>query len=684
MEKQAVAVIGAGTMGSGIAQKIAQEGIPVVLVDSAAAAMERGRRLVTEALDQAIARRILDAAAAAATVARITFTTDLARAAECGLCIEAVFEDIDVKRGVFAALDAACGPDTILASNTSSLSVGDLAAMTNRPDRVIGLHYFYHPAKNRLVEIVPTDTTSGQTIARAAALQDAIGKTAIRSADRPGFIVNRFFVPWLNEAVRLLAEGTASIPDIEAAAKAAFGIGMGPFELMNVTGVPIALHAAGTLGRKLGPLYAPAPRLAQQAAAGAPWPLDGAEDPARAGVVVDHLEGAVFFIAASLVAEGVASMEDTDIGARVGLRWPAGPFERMNRRGTRAAARLAAAFAERWSLPLPGALADIASAPGAGAPFRFQRVRLDVDDGGIASITINRPDALNALDEEVVAQLGERVDEALARADVRGIVLRGAGKAFVAGADLKFFVDRMAEQNYARIEAFARAGQRVLHKLDHSPKPVVAVLDGLALGGGTELALAADAIVATDRGSLGFPETGIGIYPGLGGTQRTTRRVGVGLTRWLVLTGQTVDAKTALEIGLIDRVVDRAALADTVRALALGGPAPPRAVPAAPPASARYRGLADFFTCVSVDDLLAGRADTGADADAVRAAKQVKAKAPIAARLAARIIDEGAALPLDEALELENHHAREVFASADAREGMAALLARRRPAFSGA
>lgn len=674
-----IAVIGAGTMGSGIAQKIAQEGFRVVVVDMADAPLERGRGLITKTLSEAVARKILNQAHADATLGRLTFTTDFERASDAEIVIEAVFEDLEVKRQVFGRLDAVCRPDTILASNTSSLHVRDLAAMTRRPDRVVGLHYFYHPAKNRLVEVVPTAATSKDTVARATALQDAIGKTSIRCADAPGFVVNRFFVPWLNEAVRLLGDGVADVATVEAAARQRFEIGMGPFELMNVTGVPITLHAAAGLAHELGPFYAPDPRLRAQVDSAGPWKIDGAPDTSRFDAVADRLDGAVGLSAASLVAEGVGAVEDADIGARVGLRWPKGPFERMNARGTAAAARLAASVAERWSMDLP---ADLRARLSSGAPYRFQRIRLEVTDG-VADIVVNRPDALNALNPDVVRELGEKVDEAIERSDVRGIVLRGAGKAFVAGADIKFFVDRMAEGDLLAIDAFARAGQRVLDRLDRSPKPVVAVLDGLALGGGSELALAADFIVATDRGSLGFPETGIGIYPGLGGTQRTTRRVGVGLCKWLVLAGATVDARTAAEIGLVDRVVARGDLGGTVRALATGALPPER--PVLPPdrVPPKWRALSDFFAGAQADDLLGGKADTGGDPALEKACKPVRFKAPIAVRIAARIIDEGARLPLDAALALESAHAAEVFGSADAREGMAAVLGRRRPTFGG-
>src|SRR5688572_24506025 len=314
-------------MGSGIAQKIATEGYPVTLVDVDRAQVARGMERLRTTLAEGVARRIFTQEKADEILGRITSATSLAAARDADLVIEAVFEDPEVKRQVFGELDRAVKPSSILATNTSSLYVRDLARATRRPDRFLGLHYFYHPAKNRLVEVVAGEATSPATFDLAWRFQEIIGKTPIRSADAPGFIVNRFFVPWANEAVRILDDGEADIPTIEAAAKAAFGIGMGPFELMNVTGIPIALHAAGTLGRELGPFYAPAAGLRAQVERGGLWPLGGAPSPAREAAVRERLLAVTCMITGHLVDEGVCTIEDCDIGARVGLRWARGPFE---------------------------------------------------------------------------------------------------------------------------------------------------------------------------------------------------------------------------------------------------------------------------------------------------------------------------------------------------------------------
>ncbi|MGH2570582.1 MAG: enoyl-CoA hydratase-related protein, partial [bacterium] len=570
-----------------------------------------------------MARGIFAQAAADGTLARIRATGRLADAAACDLVVEAVFEDLAVKRSLFGELDRFCPARAILATNTSSFTVADVASATRRPERVVGLHYFYHPAKNRLVEVIAGPGTSEGTRRAAWTFAEATGKTPIRSADSPGFVVNRYFVPWINEAVRCLDEGVADIPSIEQAAKDAFRIGMGPFELMNVTGIPIGLHAATTLGERLGPFYRPSPRLARQAATGALWPLGGEPDPSKFEVVRRRLLGVAFLVATKMVEEGVCTPEDCDIGARVGLRWSLGPFELANEVGPKAAAAMAGELAAGFrDMPVPRLLERQAAS---GSPFEFRLVALHVEDG-IAEVTLNRPDALNALNEAMVSQLERAFDEADRRADVRTIVLRGAGKAFVAGADVKFFVQHLDAGTFDPIRKFTEKAQSLYRRIDESDKLVICRLDGLSLGGGSELALCADVILATERGSLGFPETGIGIYPGLGGTQRTSRRIGIPLTRWLVLTGSTVDATSAQAIGLVDEVVPVERMDERIRELHRAGRGNGRKTSTLPDDLGE---ISRFFQEADTDALLAGRTQASHPRVAKEAGK-VRHKAPIA------------------------------------------------------
>ena len=215
-------------MGSGLAQKMAQEGLSVVMVDVEPELVERGFENVRETLGEAVEREILRPQQVDEILGRIEGTTELEDTRDCDLIIEAVFEEMEVKRDLFARLEKVSSPKTIFASNTSSFSVAELARATGRADRFVGLHFFYHPAKNRLLEIMPGAATSRETLVACKRFSELIGKTDILVKDSPGFAVNRFFVPWLNEATRMLEEGLADIPTIEEAGMRSLGIGMGP------------------------------------------------------------------------------------------------------------------------------------------------------------------------------------------------------------------------------------------------------------------------------------------------------------------------------------------------------------------------------------------------------------------------------------------------------------------------
>jgi enoyl-CoA hydratase/3-hydroxyacyl-CoA dehydrogenase len=373
-----------------------------------------------------------------------------------------------------------------------------------------------------------------------------------------------------------------------------------------------------------------------------------------------------FLVAGALVDEGVGTLEDTDIGARVGLRWRRGPFELMNHVGIARSATLATELAHRWSMPVGETLAARART---ATPFAIQLVKAEAADG-IATLTIQRPDAMNALNEAVVAQLDAAFRSAEADPAVRGIVIAGSGKAFVAGADIRFFIRNIEGKRLDRTREFTKAGQDLLLALERCRKPVVARLSGLALGGGVELALACHHIVATPRATLAFPETGIGIYPGLGGTQRTPRRVGVGLAKWLVLSGTAISAVDALAIGLVDRVVDPEVLDAAVAEAVAAGPVGTRRPHAVPE---EFQPLARFFGSHDVQSIRLRQADPGGDARVAEAMGRLASKAPVALRIASELIDRSVAASIEEGLGLELAKVEEVFATRDAHAGLSSL-----------
>jgi enoyl-CoA hydratase/3-hydroxyacyl-CoA dehydrogenase len=673
-----IGVIGAGNMGSGIVQKIAQEGIPVVMVDLKEEFVERGLGTIRRLLQEGVDRKIFKPEQVQEILARVQGTTDFNAVADADIVIEAVFEDKQVKTDLFQRLDRICSPKTILATNTSSFYVRDFADKTSRPDRFVGLHYFYHPAKNRLLEVIPHSGTSPETVEKSLLAAKLHGKTSILVKDAPGFAVNRFFVPFLNEAARMLEENVADIPTIEAAAKQAFKIGMGPFELMNVTGIPIAVHAATTLGNELGPFYAPAPILKAQMEKKANWILEGKIDEAKLSTLADRFQGVCLGVAAALVDEGVASIEDTDRGAKIGLRWILGPFEIMNKIGIDKTYEVVQAICRKYpDFKMPAILEKQLRL---GKPFEFHFVDLEVKNG-IAYVTLNRPEAMNALNETVVAQLDRRFGEAEADARVKAIVFQGAGKAFVAGADIRYFVEKIKTGRIPDIVAFTRKGHELLLRIEESKKLTIALLDGLSLGGGSELALACQAIVATPAGSMAFPETGIGIFPGLGGMLRMARHVGPALAKYFAFTGAFISAADAQALGIVTKLTEPAGVDAAIQSLAVAGKPDKyrsRDIPE------KFKAFAALFGPGSLAALLSGKTPSGAHAElAGKVAKTLGYKAPIALRIADEIVDQQAALPMRAAVEIELGRLQDIFSTADALEGLSSA-GRRRPEFKGA
>ncbi|MCU0559907.1 MAG: 3-hydroxyacyl-CoA dehydrogenase NAD-binding domain-containing protein [Desulfobacterales bacterium] len=672
-----IGVIGAGNMGSGIVQKIAQEGIPVVMVDLKEEFVQRGMGTIRRLLQEGVERKIFRPEQVEQTLARITGTTDFNAVADADVVIEAVFEDKQVKAELFQKLDRICAPRTILATNTSSFYVREFAEKTARPDRFVGLHYFYHPAKNRLLEVIPHAGTSQETLETSLLAAKLHGKTAILVKDAPGFAVNRFFVPFLNEAARMLAEGMADVATIEEAGKRAFKIGMGPFELMNVTGIPIAVHAATTLGNELGAFYAPAPALKAQMEKKENWKLGGAVDESKLPALIDRFQGVCLGVAAALVEEGVATIEDTDRGAKIGLRWTQGPFEIMNRIGIAKTFEIVQAVCRRYpDFKMP---AILEKQHRLGKPFEFNFVDLEVKNG-LAFITLNRPEAMNALNETVVAQLAQRFSQAEADPGARAIVFQGAGKAFVAGADIRYFVEKIKAGRIPEIVAFTRKGHELFLRIEESKKLTIALLDGLSLGGGSELALACQAIVATPAGSMAFPETGIGIFPGLGGMLRMARHVGPALAKYFTFTGAFISATDALALGIVAKLVEPAGVEAVLQTLAAGATPEKYALRETPE---KYKHFAALFDAGHVAELLAGKAPAGQNAElAGKVLKTLGYKAPLALRIAADIIDRQAGLAMREAIEVELGRLQEIFSTADALEGLS-TVGRRRPEFKG-
>lgn len=236
-----VGVVGAGTMGNGIAQVAAQVGCHVVMRDIEDAFVERGMKRIEKFLSRSVEKGKLEAGEKDGILGRIKGTTDLSQLKDADFVVEAVIEDLDLKKRVFKELDECCRPDVVLASNTSSMSLTEIAAATRRPEKVCGMHFFNPVPLMKLVEVIRGYSTSDETVETATALAKRMGKVTVEvKKDSPGFIVNRIMIPHMLEAIKIVEEGIASIEDVDTAVKNGLNYPMGPFELMDLTGIDIA------------------------------------------------------------------------------------------------------------------------------------------------------------------------------------------------------------------------------------------------------------------------------------------------------------------------------------------------------------------------------------------------------------------------------------------------------------
>ncbi len=240
MDIKTVGVVGAGTMGNGIAQVAAQIGCDVIMRDIKDDFVERGLKNIDRFLSRSVEKGKMEAAQKNAILGRIKGTTDMQVLKDADFIIEVVIEDMDLKKAVFSELDEICPPNAILASNTSSMSLTEIATATKRPDKVCGMHFFNPVPLMKLVEVIRGYGTSDETVAVTTELAKKMGKITVEvKKDSPGFIVNRIMIPHMLEAIKIVEEGIASIEDVDIAVKNGLNYPMGPFELMDLTGVDI-------------------------------------------------------------------------------------------------------------------------------------------------------------------------------------------------------------------------------------------------------------------------------------------------------------------------------------------------------------------------------------------------------------------------------------------------------------
>ncbi|WP_158056802.1 3-hydroxyacyl-CoA dehydrogenase family protein [Halorussus halophilus] len=263
-----IGVVGAGTMGSGIAQVAAQAGYEVTMRDIQEEFVQNGFDTIEGSLDRFVGKDKMSDEEAEATLGRITGTTDLADLTDCDIVVEAAVEDMDIKQDIFADLDETLPEDVVLATNTSTLSITTIASVTEREAQIVGLHFMNPVPVMKGVEVVVGEKTDDDVTALAHELAEDLGKETWESDDKPGFVTNRILMPWLNEGIRAFDEGVATKEDIDKGMKLGTNVPMGPLELADHIGLDICLDASETLHEELGDRYKPAYLLKRKVDAG--------------------------------------------------------------------------------------------------------------------------------------------------------------------------------------------------------------------------------------------------------------------------------------------------------------------------------------------------------------------------------------------------------------------------------
>ncbi len=594
-----VAVIGAGTIGPDIGYylKSARPELDLVLVDVAQAALDRALARIGEYAAKARARGKMREAEADAVLRGVRATTDYDAVRGADWVLEAATEDLALKQSIFERVEALVAPDALITSNTSSLPAARIFAGLKNKARATVTHFFAPAWRNPVVEVVRARDADPKVVEFLRWFFCITGKVPLVTEDVECFMLDRVFDNWCNEAALSLERASAAQIDSVAAEF----VHAGPFFVLNLAkGNPIIIETNTLQAEAEGEHYRPAPIFLSVASwVTAPLGKRVAVAEEAANAVRERLLGVLWSQAVDILDRGIGERADLDLGCRLALGFRRGPLELMSELGDAQVERVLQRFAaERPGMPMP-----------ARAPVDYQRfergVLVDNLDGVIV-ITLRRPEAMNALHDELNEEILQVIRRYEADPAVPGYVIVGYGpRAFCAGADIGRFPRMLGDANASA--EYARECSRLLTHLDAMDKPVVAALNGIALGGGLELAMRCHAIVAQREAELGFPEITLGIAPGIGAMVVPYRRWphAAALFHDMLRRAERVSAAKAHEAGIVAELADdyasliRQAVA-RVNALAgarhasLDGPvaiAPFDAVDAAPALSREVIGI---------------------------------------------------------------------------------------------
>jgi enoyl-CoA hydratase/3-hydroxyacyl-CoA dehydrogenase len=662
-----VAVIGAGDMGHGIAELFAVNGYEVTLMDKFPEAIEKARARVGASLEKLVERGKLSKEQAAETLSRLTFSGEIPQAVrDADLVVEAVPESAELKRSVIREASEHAPQGALIASNTSNIRISDLAKAASRPDMMVGMHFFNPPMLMKLVEIIPGERTDPSVVTDLVEVSTKLGRTPITvQKDSPGFIVNRINAADTLFFCLILDKGLAGPPEVDNYARGQ-GLPMGPYELLDFVGVDIGADSLAYFAQALSPEYGKGKTFARMVNEGLlgkktgkgfyDWSSGRADIPkvpATDKVTIMDIFAIEINEAVKLIEEGVATPDDIEKGVTLGMNRPFGPISVAKDLSNAEVKAKLEELASKFDCGVFAPAASIASGrlrdaiegrlgksdesnkdegnkagsarPSAGGG-QAGAVRVEKLPGGVARVVLNRP-RFNTINAEIIDGLKSAVADLSNDTEVRAVVFTGEGDVFSAGADLSQFFS-----NSLSFTEYARKGARVMRSISEMPKLTIAVLKGYALGGGLELAISCDLRVATEQVEIGFPEVSRGLVPAWSGSQRLPKLIGVSHASSLILAGERITGKRAVEIGLVHRLV---------------------------------------------------RAEDP-DRDALELAKSLAAsQAPVALNLAKKLINKGAEVSIDDGLEMEAMAAGLIFGTEDLREGLSAFKGRRKAEFKG-
>jgi len=600
-----VAIIGAGAMGAQIGALAAEAGFNVKIRDIEERFLERGRQTILDMYDKRISRGRLTEPAKKDYMSKMTFLVDLKEAVkDADIVIEAVPEIMDLKKSVLKEVTALCPADCVFATNTSSLSIAEMAAAAKRPELVVGTHYFNPPSRMSLLEIVHGDKTSQEAIKIAEKVAIDMGRDVVHVKDVPGFVANRIFCNMANEADWALAQGEGkSALEIDSAIKYKLGLPMGMLELQDTLGggsIDTQFHVMEYFGETMGKSYGPAPILARlfkeknygKKTGKGYYDWSGGktnELPMNAGANFDPIRVLATAVneAAKLIEMDATTREEIDTAMLLGLNYPRGIlrmadsygldtivnelnrlYEKYNKEDRYKACSVLTKLVKQGKLGRKTGEGFYTYGPG-----EYEAIKIDANkETKVARLILNRPNKANAFTADMMAELNKALGELEKNADVQCVVITGAGANFCGGADISAFATGQMEDAFN----FSEAPHEVFTRIETYPKPVIAAINGPAMGGGLELALACDIRIMNKTAMVRLPELTLGLLPGAGATQRLGRIIGWSRAKEMILLADPVYADKALAWGIVNFVAEPAEfnklVNDTAVKLAAGAP----------------------------------------------------------------------------------------------------------------